>query len=324
MSNSGSTPRIQFNLSPKLILAAIAIVFLFLLVMSSLFVVDQTEESVILRFGKFNRIVGPGLQTKLPFGIDRNYNVATKVVQTMNFGNNPYTSNNFMTTPSGSTAGESIMLTGDLNIVDVQWVIQYRIEDPAKWLFNVLERDKTIRDISQSVVNQLVGDLPILAIMSSERTAIEVESQEIMQSIFDKYEFGVRIVTVKLQNIVPPAGEVQDAFEDVNKSIQDMNRLINEGKEQYNREIPKAQGEASQMIQMAEGYASERVNNATGDVERFNAVREAYEQSKDITAQRLYIEVMEEILSNSDAQNMTLIDKNLDNFLPLSNLGGQK
>ncbi len=160
--------------------------------------------------------------------------------------------------------------------------------------------------------------------MSSERTAIEVESQEIMQSIFDKYEFGVRIVTVKLQNIVPPAGEVQDAFEDVNKSIQDMNRLINEGKEQYNREIPKAQGEASQMIQMAEGYASERVNNATGDVERFNAVREAYEQSKDITAQRLYIEVMEEILSNSDAQNMTLIDKNLDNFLPLSNLGGQK
>jgi len=292
--------------------------------MSSLFVVDQTEESVILRFGKFNRIVGPGLQTKLPFGIERNYNVATKVVQTMNFGNNPYSSNNFMTAPSGSTAGESIMLTGDLNIVDVQWVIQYRIEDPAKWLFNVLERDKTIRDISQSVVNQLVGDLPILAIMSSERTAIEVESQEIMQRIFDKYEFGVRIVTVKLQNIVPPVGEVQDAFEDVNKSIQDMNRLINEGKEQYNREIPKAQGEASQMIQKAEGYASERVNNATGDVERFNAVREAYEQSKDITAQRLYIEVMEEILSNSSAQNVTLIDKNLDNFLPLSNLGGQK
>jgi membrane protease subunit HflK len=226
----------------------------------------------------------------------------------------------FMATPSGSSAGESIMLTGDLNIVDVQWIIQYRIEDPAKWLFNVQERDKTIRDISQSVINQLVGDLPILAIMSSERTGIEIESQERMQKAFDSYNLGVRIVTVKLQNIVPPMGEVQDAFEDVNKSIQDMNRLINEGKERYNREIPRAQGEASQLIQMAEGYAAERVNNAEGDVARFLSVLEAYSLSKEITARRLYIETMEEILNQADAGTLTLIDKELDNFLPLSNL----
>ncbi|MFA7671635.1 MAG: FtsH protease activity modulator HflK [Sphaerochaetaceae bacterium] len=324
MSSSAYQSRFKFNLSPKLILVIVGIVFLFLLILSSLFVVDQTEEAVILRFGKFIKIAGPGLQTKLPFGIDRNYNIPTKVVQTMNFGQNSYSQSSFMTRPSGSSAGESIMLTGDLNIIDLQWVIQYRIEDPAKWLFNVQERDKTIRDISQSVINQLVGDLPILAIMSSERTAIEIESQERMQSTFDSYDLGVRIVTVKLQNIVPPIGEVQDAFEDVNKAIQDMNRLINEGKEQYNREIPRAQGEASQMLQVAEGYAAERVNNAIGDVQRFSSVREAYSLSKEITAQRLYIETLEEIFGKENADNITLIDKELENFLPISNLGGAR
>jgi membrane protease subunit HflK len=323
MNSTGASSRNPFHLSPKLIIAAIAAVVLIVIVMSSFFVVDQTEQAVVLRFGKYNRIVGPGLQTKLPLGIDRNYNIPTRVVQTMTFGQSSsdqsYESM-FMSSPSGSSAGESIMLTGDLNIVDVQWIIQYRIEDPAKWLFNVQERDKTIRDISQSVINQLVGDLPILAIMSSERTSIEIESQERMQKAFDSYNLGVRIVTVKLQNIVPPVGEVQDAFEDVNKSIQDMNRLINEGKEQYNREIPRAQGQASQLIQVAEGYAAERVNTAEGDVARFKSVLEAYSLSKDITARRLYIEAMEEVLAEADAGTLTLIDKELDNFLPLSNL----
>jgi membrane protease subunit HflK len=322
MDKSGASKRTPFRLSPKLILAIIAVVLLFVLILSSVFVVDQTEEAVILRFGKYNRTVGPGLQAKLPLGIDRNYNIPTRVVQTMDFGQSSGQDLNsrFMTYPTGSTVGESVMLTGDLNIVDVQWIIQYRIEDPAKWLFNVQERDKTIRDISQSVINQLVGDLPILAIMSSERTSIEIESQELMQKIFDSYQLGIRLLTVKLQNIVPPVGEVQDAFEDVNKAIQDMNRLINEGKESYNREIPRAQGEASQIIQVAQGYAAERVNNAQGDVERFISVLEAYSLSKDITTRRLYIETMEEILSQADAGTLTLIDKKLQNFLPISDL----
>ena len=325
MENSGS-PRQQFRLSPKLIIAVIAILLLIVTVMSSFFVVDQSEQSVVLRLGKYNRTVGPGLQTKLPFGIDRNFNVPTRIVQTMTFGqgtSGSTFSSDFMSSPNGSSAGESIMLTGDLNIVDVQWIIQYRIEDPAAWLFNVRERDKTIRDISQSVINQLVGDLPILAIMSSERTSIEVESQERMQKAFDSYGLGVRIVTVKLQNIVPPEGEVQDAFEDVNKAIQDMNRYINEGKQSYNEEIPKAQGEASKVIQVAEGYAAERVNNASGDVARFNQVRQAYEESKDITSRRLYIETLEEVLSNADTGSITLIDKSLENFLPISQVQSQ-
>ena len=328
MNNSGASQG-SFRLSPKLIIAIIGIVILFALVMSSFFVVDQSEQSVVLRFGKYNRTVGPGLQTKLPLGIDKNFNIPTRVVQTMTFGQTSPSSfnTNFMNSPSGSSAGESIMLTGDLNIVDVQWIIQYRIEDPAKWLFKVKEKDKTIRDISQSVMNLLVGDLPILAIMSSERTSIELESQERMQKVFDSYDLGVKIVTVKLQNIVPPAGEVQDAFEDVNKAIQDMNRFINEGKQSYNKAIPRAQGEASKIIQVAEGYAAERVNNANGDVARFNSVREAYSTSKGITAQRLYIETMEELLSSANTGNLTLIDKTLENFLPISQIntiGGEK
>ncbi|MDD2405463.1 MAG: FtsH protease activity modulator HflK [Sphaerochaetaceae bacterium] len=322
MSSADAASRKPLHLSPKLILAAIGVVFIIILIMSSFFVVDQTEQAVVLRFGKYNRTVGPGLQTKLPLGIDKNYNVPTQVVQTMSFGQSTNTSQYSIFSTASMAENESTMLTGDLNIVDVQWIIQYRIENPSYWLFNVQEKERTIRDISQSVINQLVGDLPILAIMSSERSSIEVKSQEMMQKTFDSYELGIRIVTVRLQNIVPPIGDVQDAFEDVNKSIQDMNRFINEGKQSYNQEIPKAQGEASRLIQIAEGYAAERVNNAQGDVARFNSVREAYEMSKEITSQRLYIETMETILSQAgDTGSLLLIDKVLENFLPLANIG---
>lgn len=301
-----NTPRKRqpsLKISPKLIIGLVIVVVLIVLVMSSFYVVDQTEQAVVLRFGKYNRTTDPGLQFKLPLGIEKNYNVPTQVVQTMNFGLR--------------NTQEAIMLTGDLNIINVEWIVQYRIEDPAKWLFNVQERENTIHDISQSVMNQLVGDLPILSTMTSERTQIEVDAQQRMQEIFDSYDFGLRLVTVKLQNIVPPAGAVQDAFEDVNKAIQDMNRLINEGKESYNREIPSAQGIASQQVQIAMGYAAERVNQATGDVARFNAVRESYDLSRDITRIRLYIETIEEILASNSGGSITLIDKTLENFLPI-------
>lgn len=309
------------NVSPKLVIWVVIAIVLVMLVLSSFFVVDQTEQSVVLRLGKYNRTVGPGLQTKIPLGIESSYNVPTQVVQTMTFGYR----NNSSTSPlfgQSDYANESLMLTGDLNIIDVQWIIQYKIEDPVKWMFNVESRETTIRDISQSVMNKLVGDLPILSVMTNERTRIEVEAQEQTQKVFDTYGLGVRIVTVKLQNTVPPKGEVQDAFEDVNKAIQDMNRYINEGKQNYNKVIPSARGEANQLIQVAEGYASERVNQAEGDVSRFNSVREAYEQSKDITRTRLYIETMEAIINPTTNGSVTLIDKNLTNFLPMQMLDG--
>jgi membrane protease subunit HflK len=306
------------NVSPKLIIGLLVAVIAISAIMSSFFVVDQTEQAVVTRFGEYNRTVGPGLQTKVPFGVERAFKVPTQVVQTMTFGYRSSLSSSPLIA-STDFPSESIMLTGDLNIIDVEWIVQYQISNPKEWLFEVNQKEKTIRDISQSIMNQLVGDLPILSVMTSERTSIEVEAQQLMQAKFDQYNLGIKVVTIKLQNIVPPAGEVQSAFEDVNKAIQDMNKYINEGKEEYNSIIPKAQGEASQQIQVAEGYAKERVNNAKGDIARFNSMRATYEKSKSVTEDRLYIETMEDVLINN-SDKITLVDKNLTNFLPISQL----
>ncbi|MBO4509357.1 MAG: FtsH protease activity modulator HflK [Spirochaetaceae bacterium] len=307
------------NLTPAAIILILVAVLAVAVVSTSFFVVDETEQAVITRFGKYYKTLGAGLQFKLPFGIDKNYNVPVKVVQTEQFG--------FRTLKSGVTnqyqngvTKESTMLTGDLNIVDVEWIIQYRIVDPAAWLFNVEERTQTIRDISQSVINTLVGDRAILSVMGSARTEIETIALDTMNENFNTLGLGINVIGVKLQNIVPPEG-VQDAFEDVNKASQDMERYINEGKEAYNREIPLAQGKADQQIQIAEGYAVERVNKAKGDVARFKAVYEEYKKAPQITKERLYLETMEEIFKSGEGT--TLIDDSLDNMLPIKNLNGQ-
>jgi membrane protease subunit HflK len=310
------------KIKPRLVIIILAIIFLIVLIASALYVVDQTEEAVILTFGKITTITGPGLHFKAPFGIQKNYNVPTQVIQTMSFGFRTERAGVTTVYSPGDYPEESIMLTGDLNIIDVEWVVQYRIVDPEAWLFNVESRERTIRDISQSVINQLVGDRAILDVIGNERPNIEMRGQELMNELFDTYGLGINVTTVKLRNIVPPAGEVQDAFEDVNKSIQDMNRFINEGKEQYNSEIPKARGQADQMIQVAEGYAAERVNNAQGDVARFNSVFEEYRKSEQVTRDRLYIEMMEDVFEDS-AEETDLIDRGLENFIPLKTLRDQ-
>ena len=285
---------------------------------SCFYIVDETENAVITRFGKYQETVGAGLHFKLPFGIDKSYTVPVKVVQTEQFG--------FKTVKSGrnneyinNIGTESTMLTGDLNIVDVEWIIQYRIVDPKQWLFGVYEKEQTIRDISRSVINELVGDRAILSVMGSERTSIETLALDMMNTNFDNLGLGISVIAVKLQNIVPPSG-VQDAFEDVNKATQDMNRFINEGKEAYNAEIPKAQGEADRLLQVAQGYAAERVNMAKGDVARFNAVYEEYKRSPKVTKERIYLETMDEIFGSE--KKPELIDGELDNVLPVKTLGG--
>ena len=310
----------QLKLKPRMIIILILVVIFAAMGVSSLYMVDQTEEAVILRLGKYDRIAAPGLHYKMPFGIEKNYNVPTQVIQNMSFG--------FRTEKSGVETiysrndypEESVMLTGDLNIVDVEWIIQYRIDDPVAWLFNVENREKTIRDISQSTLNRLVGDRKIFDVIGKERVNIEESGQEQLNEVLKSYNLGIRVTTIKLRNIVPPVGAVQDSFEDVNKAQQDMNRLINEGKEAYNKEIPKARGEADKIIQEAYGYQAERVNQAEGDVARFNAVYDEYRKNKDITKSRLYIEMIEEVFSSDEKTD--LIDKNLDNFLPLKNLQG--
>ena len=321
MSERDVTPgRVPRRITPKAILIVVIVILVLITVFSSFFVVDQKEMAAVLRFGRFVRMADPGLHFKLPFRIERNYNVPTQVVLKDEFG--------FRTAQPGVTTirsaqdfpDESIMLTGDLNIVDVEWIIQYRIVDAYNWLFKVQEREKTIRDISQSVINQLVGDRAIFDVIGGERATIEAQGQEMMNRLFEKYELGIRVTTVQLQNIVPPVGPVQAAFEDVNKAIQDRSRLINEGQEAYNQAVPRARGQADQLISEARGYAVNRVNRAEGDVARFAQVLNEYTRNPGVTRTRLYYEMFLDVFA--DAESVDLIDKNLRNFIPFKPLDG--
>jgi len=307
------------KISPKMIVFIIVGILILIVLGTSIFIVDQTEEAVMTRFGRFVGISSPGLHFKLPFGIDRNYNVNVRTVQTEEFGFRTLRGGNSASYSSQST--ESIMLTGDLNIVDIEWIIQYRVNDPKAWTFNVQERRETIRDVSRSIINMLVGDRAIMDIMSVERSAIEDEGLFLMNETFRSYGLGIDVIAVKLQNVTPPEG-VREAFEDVNKAMQDLERLINEGQQAYNETIPRAGGEAQKLIQEAQGYATERVNRARGDVARFNSVYSEYLRAPEVTRQRLYYEMIEEVFK--DEKGMTIIDRNLDNFLPLMNLGGNR
>ncbi|HCC36413.1 MAG TPA: FtsH protease activity modulator HflK [Treponema sp.] len=310
-------PRAGSFFKVKAVVPVVLVLVLVIFLGTSMYIVNQAEEAVITRFGKYLTTKGPGLQFKLPFGIDRHFVVNVKAVQTEQFGYRTVTSG-ISSTYSGE-ASESTLLTGDLNIVMMEWVIQYRIVDSRAWVFNVQDQSRTIRDVSRSVINMLVGDRAIMDIMSPERSAIEIAGADLMNETFNNYGLGIHVIVVKLQNVDPPAG-VQEAFDDVNKAIQDMNRMINEGQQVYNEEIPKARGEAERLVQIAQGYAAERVNRAQGDVARFNAVYEEYRRSPEVTRQRLYYEMIEEVFK--DEQGMNVIDRNLRNFLPMMNVGG--
>jgi len=311
-------PRAVKFFSPKIITVTIVIIGVIFFLATSLYIVDQTEEAVITRFGKYLKTTGPGLQYKLPFGIDKTYLVRVREVQTQQFGFRTLSSGLVSTYAADSTM--SSMLTGDLNMVDVEWVIQYRIVDPLAWTFNVMEKTATIRDVSQSAINMLVGDRAIMDIMGFERSAIEVAGMDYMNETFRNYGLGISVIAVKLQNTDPPV-RVQEAFDDVNRAIQDRNRLINEGQQAYNEQIPRTRGESDRIVQVAEGYAAERINHAMGDVARFNAVYDEYRRAPDVTRQRLYYEMIEDVFK--DENNTALIDRRFNNFLPFRNLSGQ-
>ena len=313
---------LQKKMNPKMVAGVIVVIFIIIALFSSFYMVDQKEEAVVLRFGKYSETTGPGLHFKLPFGIEKNYNVPTGRKLTEEFGFRTKEAGVVTTYSRGNYAQESYMLSGDLNIAEVTWTIRYQIKDPKAWLFNVEDQHKTIRDISQSVVNMLVGDLAVFDVVTTERARIETDGVKLMNKFFALYGLGINVSEVKLQKTMYPKGAVQDAFEDVNKSIQDRVRLINEGKEAYNREIPKARGEAQKTIQAAEGYAVEKVNRAKGDVARFLAVMGEYKKYPKLTRVRLYYEMFEDIFkSGSDVE---IIDKKLKNFVPFKALGQTK
>jgi len=308
--------KVSKHLTPRNLALIIGAVVAIIVLMSSVFIVGQAERAVITRFGRYVGTRNPGLQFKIPF-IERHYIVNIGAVQTEQFG--------FRTGRVGAGTAhqrhfaEATMLTGDLNIVEVEWIVQYRIADPRAWTFNVMERIPTIRDVSRSVINQFVGDRTIMDVMGRERSAIESEAQVLMSEFFSLYGLGIDVLTVQLLNVGPPAG-VQHAFEDVNIAIQDMERFINDGMRAYNEAIPRARGEAERMVLVAQGYAVERVNRARGDVARFNAVLDEYLLAPAVTRRRLYYEMMEDIFRNMEGT--VLVDHNLRNFLPLLNLDG--
>jgi membrane protease subunit HflK len=309
---------LQNKINPRVIFIVIVVIFLLIAVFSSFYTVDQKEKAVVLRFGKYDRASGPGLHFKLPFGIETNYNVPTGKNLTEEFGFRTQKADVVTTYARGDFSEESYMLSGDLNIAEVTYIIQYQITDPRAWLFNVHNQEKTLRDISQSVINLMVGNLAVFDVVTTQRTLIEEEGKKKMNEFFEKYKLGINVVTVKLQKTMYPKGEVQDAFEDVNKSIQDRIRLINEGKEAFNKEIPRARGEAKKTIQAAEGYATEKVNKAKGDVARFLAVLSEYRKNPKLTRIRLYYEMFEEVFK--DPAHTDLIDKQLKNFIPFKSL----
>jgi len=319
------------RISGKLFVGIVIAILVLITALSSFYIVNAYERGVVTRFGKFKATVESGLHWKLPLGID-SVSKVPKTIQSKQFGFRTLQAGVSTTYDQRDWSHESEMLTGDLNIVDVTWTIEYRITNPRAWLFNVddsrlLEnrtednRDKTLRDVSQSAINQLVGDRAILDVISSERESIEYEAKEMIQDTLDFYSLGVSITEVKMQQGVPPKGEVHDAFEDVNKAIQDRDRLINEGERAYYAEIPRIRGEAKQLIDEAEGYKQARVNRAEADVALFNSIYQEYRRSPTVTRERMYYEALSEIFA--EPGNTDLIDKDLDNFLPLKNLNGE-
>ena len=283
-----------------------------LLMITSIYTVDANENAVVLRLRKYHATTGPGLQFKLPL-IDSIYKVKVDYQYKEEFG--------FRTVRPGvksafSTRGyeeEAWMLTGDLKIADVRWVVQYKIKDARDYLFNVKNIDETIKDVSESSMRLMIGDRSFIEVIQTERIAIADQAKSYMQEILDRYETGVAVQLVQLQGVVPPE-PVADSFNEVNRAKQDQETLINEAKQGYNKQIYRIEGEAQKIITEAEGYAIERVNNAKGDVALFESVLKEYLKAPQITKDRLYIETMEYVLSRN--KNKIIVDKDIENLVP--------
>ena len=280
------------------------------------FTVQPEETGVVQRFGKVTRTAGPGLHFKLPLSIETVRLVPTARVLKEEFGFRTLSSVPGQKTrydPRGDYKGESLMLTGDLNVIDVQWIIQYRIEDPIKYLFQVRNTPKTIRDTSEAIMRRAVGNRLGSDVLTTGRVAVASEVKKEVQKVLTAYETGVRLVTVELQDVTPP-DTVKPAFNEVNESRQDREQTINKAQERANREIPKARGVATQSISEAEGYALERVNRAEGEANRFLAIWGEYQQAPQVTRRRLYLEAMTDFLASM--KGLYIVDRDQKAMVP--------
>lgn len=303
----------------KLIIPLVAVVFLAFVAWTTAYTVGAESEGVVLRFGRFNKTVLPGLHFKMPLGIDsvRLVPVRRQLKQEFGFGT-PEAKNPWQSTPSGEWEDTKAMVTGDLNACLVEWVIQYRIEQPKDYLFNVRHPDETLRDASESVMREVVGDRTVDEIITIGRQEIEAEALLKLQTLVAGYEMGIKIDQVQLKNVNPPQ-KVQASFNEVNQAQQEKESAINVANGEYNKAIPRAKGEAEQKIRAAEGYAQKRVNEAEGDVAAFSAILLEYRKSPEVTQLRIYLETMGEVLPL--VRKKVIVDENVKGLLPLLNLG---
>ncbi len=264
---------------------------------SSFYTVQPEERAVVKRLGRVIGITDPGLHFKLPFGFDVIQVVATERVLKQEFGFRTEESSPLERTRFSDQdfPSESLMLTGDLNIIQVEWVVQYRIGDPIRYLYGMREPTGTLRDLSESVMRRVVGNRIGSEVLTIGRVEIANTAREEIQTAMDKYDNGIRIITVELQDVVPPP-RVQPAFNEVNEARQELERMINEATMQANQAIPRARGTANRIISEAEGYATERVNRSLGETARFTAVLSEYRSVPEVTRSRLYLETLNEAL----------------------------
>lgn len=293
-------------------------VIILILLASSFYQIRPEEIGLILRFGKFVRTTEPGLHIKIPL-VEKLEKVPVQRQLKMEFGFRTITPGirtEYRVTPE--SLREAVMLTGDLNVAVVEWIVQYKIKDAYKFKFKIRDVDSTFHYMNEAVVRKVVGDSSVDEVITIGRARIANEAKEELQKLCDLYEIGIEVSQLILQDVNPP-DPVQPSFNDVNESLQEKERKINDARAEYNQIIPKAKGEAEQMISASEGYAMERINRAQGDANRFKNIYREYARAPLVTRKRLYLEAISQILPKISKK--IIFDENQKNILPLLNLG---
>jgi modulator of FtsH protease HflK len=308
------------SLPARLIGTVLVLIVAAIVTWTAFYTVPAESEGVVLRFGRFSHVVPSGLHFKIPLGVDDVNVVPVKRQLKQEFGfGSPGATNPWQSSPDTEWNDEKSMVTGDLNVALVEWVIQYRIEKPDHYLFNVRHADATLRDASENVMREVIGDRTVDEVITVGRQEIEDEALQKLQALTKSYEMGIKIDQVQLKNVNPPE-KVQASFNEVNQAQQEKERAINVANGEYNKSIPRARGLAAQTIRAAEGYAKKRINEAEGDVSKFNALLAEYLKAPEVTRRRIYLETMSEVLPQ--VKNKVIVSDDIKGLLPLLNLHG--
>ena len=285
---------------------------------SSFYQVQPEEVGVVLRFGRFVRTSEPGLRMKMPFA-EEVRKVSAQRQFKEEFGFRTVEADVRSTFSTGDYGDESIMLSGDLNVAVVEWIVQYRVSDPYRYLFKVRNVTETFRSMNEAVMREIVGDRTVTEVLTIGRQEIASRVEERLRELTTQYEMGITVEQVVLQDVNPPA-PVKPSWDEVNQAQQQRDRMVNEARAEYNKVIPRASGEAQQAVLEAEGYALNRVNRAQGEAARFRAVYDAYRRAPDVTRRRLYLETMERVLPAFGGK--LFVDDKAQGILPLLPLDG--